>query len=203
MFDMIDACSGEKAAPGRSVFSSYLEAPMRILLLLCLALLVAGPARADATRDALTEIAKCADIADSAERLKCFDAAVSHAKSALAAPAQKAPEKSLLEWFGFARPSKPVTKAEDFGKPPPQPGPGEEIIEIKASVIEFAKNQHGKSIFILDNGQVWRQLDGDRTEVRDPDEGTTMRVTIETGALGSYNLTIEGRKAWIKVSRLK
>ena len=176
---------------------------MRILLLFCLALLVAGPARADATRDALTEIAKCADIADSAARLECFDAAVSHAKGALAAPAQKAPEKSFLERFGFGGPSKPVTKAEDFGKPAPEPGPGGEITEIKASVIEFAKNRYGKAIFILDNGQVWRQIDGDRMEVRDPDQGTTMRGTIETGALGSYNLTIEGRKAWIKVSRLK
>jgi hypothetical protein len=30
-----------------------------------------------------------------------------------------------------------------------------------------------------------------------------MKVTIETGAVGSYNLTIEGRNGLIKVSRLK
>jgi len=30
-----------------------------------------------------------------------------------------------------------------------------------------------------------------------------MKVTIERGALGSYNLTIEGRRSLIKVSRLK
>ena len=176
---------------------------MRILLLLSLALFVAGPARADATRDALTEIAKCADIAEPSERLKCFDAAVPSAKSALAAPAQKAPEKSLLEWFGFARPPKPVTKPDDFGKPAPEPGPGEEITEINATVLEFAKNPRGKSVFILDNGQVWRQLDADGTEVRDPAPDTKMKVTVETGVLGSYNLTIEGRNGLIKVSRLK
>ena len=176
---------------------------MRILLLLSLAILVAGPARADATRDALIEIAKCADITDSAERLKCFDAAAPHAKSALAAPAQKPAEKSLLEWFGFARPQKPVTRAQDFGKPAPEPGPGEEITEIKATVIEFAKTVRGKSVFILDNGQVWRQLDADSVEVRDPAPDTPMKVSIETGALGSYNLTIEGKNASIKVYRLK
>jgi len=177
---------------------------MRILLVLFLTALVAGPARADATRDALTEIAKCADIAVSSERLKCFDAAVPRAKSALAAPAEKPAEKSLLEWFGFARPQKkPVAKPEDFGKPTPEPGPGEEITEITATALEFAKNPRGKSVFILDNGQVWRQLDADSTVVRDPAPGTTMKVTIETGSLGSYNLTIEGRNGLIKVSRLK
>ena len=169
---------------------------------LCLAL-VAAPAHADATRDALTEMTKCADIADSAERLKCFDAAVPHAKSALAAPAPVAKEKSFLDWFGFGRPSPPVTKPEDFGKAAPEPAPGEEITQIKATVLEFARTLRGKCLFVLDNGQVWRQLDADSTNVPDPDERSTMRVTIETGALGSYNLTIEGRNAWIKVSRVK
>jgi hypothetical protein len=175
---------------------------MRILLL-SFSVFVAGHAHADAARDALTGFAKCADIAEAPERLKCFDAAVPSAKSALAAPEPKAPEKGLLEWFGFARSQKPVTKPEDFGKPAPEPGPGQEITEVTATVLEFAKTPRGKSVFILDNGQVWRQLDGDSTVVSDPAPGITMKVTIETGALGSYNLTIEGRKALIKVSRLK
>jgi hypothetical protein len=177
---------------------------MRILLLLSIALFVVGPARADPARDALVEIAKCADISDSSERLKCFDAAVPRAKSALATPAPQAAEKrGFLDWFGFGSPQKPVTKTEDFGKSAPEPGPGGEITEITATVIEFAKTPRGKSVFILDNGQVWRQLDADRTEVRDPAPDTKMKVTIETGALGSYNLTIEGRNAMIKVTRLK
>jgi hypothetical protein len=176
---------------------------MRTFLLLCLALFVAGAARADATRDALSEIAKCADIVEAAERLKCFDAAVPHAKNALATPEPKAPEKSLLEWFGFARPSTSVSKPEDFGKLSPRSGPVEEITEITATVLEFAKTQRNKAVFILDNGQVWRQLDADSTMVRDPRPDTKMKITIETGALGSYNLTIEGSKGLIKVSRLK
>jgi hypothetical protein len=176
---------------------------MRIHLLLAFALFVAGPACADATRDALAEIAKCADIADSSERLKCFDAAVPHAKSALTAPApQDAEKRGLLEWFGFARPSKAVTKPEDFGIPAPEPGAGE-ITEIAATVVEFAKTARGRSIFILDNGQVWRQLDADGTDIPYPRSGTTMKVTIETGWLGSYNLTIAGRNGLTKVFRMK
>src|SRR5437868_9116983 len=110
---------------------------MPTLVLLLISIFLASPAHADAARDALAEFAKCADIADSSERLKCFDAAVPHAKSALTAP--QAPEKrSLLEWFGFARPSKPVIKPEDFGKAAPEPGAGEEITEITVTVVEFA-----------------------------------------------------------------
>jgi hypothetical protein len=173
---------------------------MRHILLIVALAAAPGPAFADATRDALAEVAKCADIADSAERLKCFDAAMPRAKSALAAPAAETPTKSLLEWFGFSRPPPPTTKPEEFGKPPPEPT---EISEITSDVLEFARTPYGKVLFVLENGQVWRQLDSDGTVVQDPQRGKTMKVLIERGALGSYNLTIEGRNGLIKVRRLK
>lgn len=180
------------------------EPQMRhVLPVFALALvLVAGPARADATRDALAEIAKCADVADATLRLKCFDDAMPRAKNALASPAPEAPSKSLLEWFGFSRPPTPVTKPQDFGKPPPEPAP-EELNEIASPVLEFAKTARGKAVFILENGQVWRQLDSDTTNVLDPERGTKMTVKIERGFLGSYNLTIGGRNILVKVNRLK
>jgi len=174
---------------------------MRILLFVLLSMLV-GPAYADATRDALSEMVKCVDISDPNDRLKCFDAAIPGAKSALVTP-EKPPEKSWMDWFGFARPPKPVTRPQDFGKAAPEPGPGEEITEIKATVLEFARTRRSKGLFVLDNGQVWKQLDGDPAEIRDPPSDAVWKVTIETGVLGSYNLMIEGRNAIIKVSRLK
>ena len=108
-----------------------------------------------------------------------------------------------MDWFGFNRPPQPVTRPEDFGKPAPEPAPGEAITEIKATVLEYARTRRGKLLFVLDNGQVWRQLDGDSTEVRDPPPDTVWKVTIETGVLGSYNLIIDGRNSIIKVSRVK
>jgi hypothetical protein len=173
------------------------------------------PASADPARDALAEITKCADIADAAERLKCFDAATVGAKTALAAPPPAAPaapvqqasvqteekeeEGGVLSWFGLSR---PVTKSEDFGKPSKPVGP-KEITEISAGVLEFAKNPLGRSIFILDNGQIWKQIDGDNTEVAEPKRGEAMKVSIETAVFGSYALRIEGRRGIVKVRRLK
>jgi hypothetical protein len=180
---------------------------MRILILASVLALTAGAARADVTRDALADIVKCADVADPAKRLECFDAATTRGKAALAAPvppaqaAQPAKEKSLLDWFGLSKPSQ-VTKPEDFGKPAPEPGPNE-VTQISGSVLEFAKTARGKAVFILESGQIWRQIDGDSTDVQPPAPGTTMKVIVETGVFGSYNLSIEGRKGLIKVNRLK
>jgi hypothetical protein len=164
---------------------------------------MSGVARGDDARDALAAFVRCAEIADPAKRLECFDAATARGKSALATPppqvAQPPREKSLLDWFGFSRPA-PVTKPEDFGKPAPHP---DEITQVSDNVLEFAKTARGKAIFVLDNGQVWRQIDGDTTNVLAPAPGSRMRVTIEVGFMGSYNLTIEGRNNLIKVNRLK
>lgn len=159
---------------------------------------VAGTARADAAGDASAEFAKCTGIADSAARLKCFDAAAQGANGAAAQPAREVPGKA--DGFGFSVPE-PVTRVEDFGKPPPPP----KITQITATVLELGRTLRGRSIFVLDNGQVWRQIDGDDTGVQDPQPGKTMKVAIEMGAplLGNYNLRIEGSNALIRVRRVK
>ena len=174
---------------------------MRFPAVILISLFIAGLAHADPAQDALAEVAKCADITDSTDRLKCFDRAAALAKSTLAASPKPAEKRSFLDWFGFSKPAPPQT-AEEFGKPAPPPGP-EEVTKITANVLEFARTSRGQTVFILENGQVWRQSPGDTTIVRDPAPGTQMKVTIENGFLGSYNLTIEGRNGLLKVTRLK
>jgi hypothetical protein len=163
---------------------------------------VAGAAHAEVTGDASAEIATCAAIADSAARLKCFDAAASRASGAPAAqPATQAPGRGGL---GFA-PPQGATREEDFGKPPPLP----RITRIAATVTELARTLRGRAIFILDNGQVWRQPDNDDVTVQDPYPGKTMKVAIRMNSVGSlfggyaYNLTIEGRNDLVRVYRVK
>ncbi len=169
---------------------------MQIRVLAFISIFVAGAAHADSTGDASAEIARCAEIADSAARLKCFDAAAPRASGARAARASEAPDRA--DGFGFS-PPQTVTRVEDFGKPAPPP----EITQITATVLELARTARGRSIFILDNGQVWRQLDGDDTDVEEPRPGKTMKIAIETGFLGNYNLTIEGRNGLVRVRRVK
>src|SRR6185503_7902798 len=159
-------------------------------LLVCLPLV----AHADTTTETLSEIVRCSGITDSGERLKCFDAAAPRAKNALAEQASKE-KRGILDWFGFGRPREPITKPEQFGKPAPVL-PGGDINQITATVIEFGYTPRGKAIFILDNGHVWRQIDGDDVRVIEPDPGRLFKVTIEIARImENYTLTIEGRNA--------
>ena len=176
---------------------------MRFVAALILSLFTASLAHAQGSpsaQDALTEVAKCVDVGDPGERLKCYDKAASLAKSALAAAPKVEDKKSWLDWFGFSKPAAPKT-AEEFGKPTPPPGP-EEVNKVTSNVLEFAKTSRGEAVFILENGQIWRQLQGDTTVFREPFPSPA-KATIETGFLGSYNLTLEGRNAMMKVMRLK
>ena len=181
---------------------------MRIYGVLLGVAVLSGTAWADSRSEVLQEVAKCADIAGAAERLKCFDAAVPHAQAALAAPvpppAQSAQAEGdsggVLGWFGFER---PVTKTEDFGKPPPKVEDPKEITTLAAAVTQFARTPSQRALFVLDNGQVWRQVDGDITEVSDPGDGEQMKITIEKAFFGSYALKIVGHNGLIKVRRLK
>ena len=134
--------------------------------------------------DAPPEFARCAAMGNAAERLKCYDAAADRLGFGLPPP-----------------PRDPVSRSEDYGKPPPPRA--SEVKEITATVVEFSKTPRGRAVFVLDNGQTWRQLDADTTEVREADSGRPMRVSIETGVFGSYNLVIEGRAGSVKVRRLK
>jgi hypothetical protein len=170
---------------------------MQIRVLAFISIFVAGAAHADSTGDALAEIARCAGIGDSSARLKCFDDAALRTNSALAA--HQAEARGRVEGLEHSGPPQTVTRTEDFGKPPPPP----KITRITATVLELARTARGRAIFTLDNGQVWRQLDGDDTDVQDPQPGKPMKIAIGTGLLGTYSLTIEGRNGLIRVGRVK
>ena len=181
---------------------------MRIYWIFVGLTLLPTAAWADPARNVLKEVAKCADIAAATDRLKCFDAAVPGAQTALAAP-EPAPMQTaeteesgggVLSWFGFRR---PVTKPKDFGLPATPVASAHELTSLTAGVLELAKNGYGRSIFVLDNGQVWKQIDGDTTELGDQRKGETMKVTIELALISGYNLTIEGRNGIVKVRRVK
>lgn len=183
---------------------------MRFFWLVSAVVLTAVPAHADPAREALSEFAKCSSVSAVIERLQCYDNAAVAAKMALAAPpaaqqqaaVQTEEEESggVLQWFGLSE-SKPVKKAEDFGRPPPPPDAPKEVTAIAARVSKFSRTGLGKAVFTLDNGQVWTQIEGDSLEVRDAHQGD--EVTIEKAFFGSYSLIFKERKGLVKVRRNK
>jgi hypothetical protein len=69
-----------------------------------------------------------------------------------------------------------------------------------AGVAGVSYDGRGRFTITLDNGQVWRQLEGDTAILR----GTRFpAVRVSRGALGSYDLNIVGRNATYRVARLQ
>ncbi|MFZ4687682.1 MAG: hypothetical protein ACOYLS_00450 [Polymorphobacter sp.] len=188
-----------------------LAATATILMLLPIA-----PARAQAT----AAILACATIARDAERLACYDAAVADSspqaraaskaraaesariaadEAAIAAAAAKAKaeadaiamEKAKRENFG----AEGVT-ARGVERFAPAPG---EIQQIDAIITDVLTNRSSQNVFLLDNGQMWRQVDaGSLPNVRNGDA-----VKIVKAALGGYDLNFIKQKRRVRVKRLR
>jgi hypothetical protein len=188
---------------------------------IALVIMQAVPAFAAPQDDALAAIAKCAGIAEDHARLACYDAAAPQVKAAMEAPPppqaaaapQPAPENSE-SWFGLpdifngGRPAQ--TTPQQFGNdqlPPPPPAPGQPapppvLDSITAGLTDFATDSEGHFIVFLDNGQIWRQVESDL----DPPHFSKTRkiqVTIERGALGSYELSVDDLDRTYKVKRVR
>ena len=186
------------------------------------ALFLALPATAKAgpAADVLKAMGQCAAVADEHERLACYDKLAAQAAQVLAQmpPAPHAGPPTAEEqksWFGFdlgglfGNSPAQQTTPEKFGSenlPAKPPAPGEApppppLESISATVTDFAYTPFGQFIVFLDNGQVWRQIEGDTDHANFDRKGST--VTISRGWLGSYGLTIAGSDKVFKVKRVK
>jgi len=178
------------------------------------------PVWAGSRDEVLEALGRCAGVADARVRLACYDAAAPGLKQALGTPPSSLdhpPTKAEQEsWFGFdlgdlfgggsSAPSTP----EQFGKERTERAQAaraaeeqREIDSISAGVTEFAYTPFGQFIVFLDNGQVWRQLQGDADRAHFKSNARDNRVTVSRGALGSYNLSINGSGKIYKVTRVK
>lgn len=137
------------------------------------------------TRDAVIESAThCGSLAAERPWLDCYYAAAN-------------PARTLL---GLA----PAAVAT--GLPPARIGHGGvlDVPPIKTNVrmASYKFDSHGFFTIILDNGEVWRQIDGDTTMAHWFKKPGFYIATVTTGALGSSNLSVQGEKRSYKVRRV-
>jgi hypothetical protein len=138
----------------------------------------AGPALAALPNPLADALRKCANEADQARRLACFDA--------LAATLPKVEADQFGLTADIAHKREP---AAEKGRPkPPQES-------LSATITAVRESANGELIFTLDNQQVWTQAQVDsrfRFAVGDP-------VHIEHGVMGSLWLAADkGRKTRVK-----
>jgi hypothetical protein len=178
-----------------------------------------GAVHADPREDLLQAMSKCTSITDDKARLSCYDAAAPRVHDvlnvpppALSTPPTKEEEKS---WFGFnldglfGSSEKEQTTPQQFGaETTPQvekkvENAEQQVDSINAGVTDYSYTIDQKFVVFLDNGQIWRQLQGDSDVAHFHRVPTDNTVTIDRGLIGSYNLTINGSDRTFKVTRLK
>jgi len=186
---------------------------LRLVVLAACVLAASTAAHAATSREMLDLLAQCADIKDGTERLSCYDKLAPQLRETLAAvkkPAERTEEDKIsifgFDFGGVFGSREGPTSPEEFGKnqmPAPAPEEGQVIESITADVTDYARTPFGRFIVVLDNGQVWRQIDSDTSVARFERDAKDNKVVISRGLLGSYNLKINEQNATFKVKRLK
>lgn len=178
----------------------------------CLAIvLLAAPAFAQ--EPPLTKVYACADVADGAARLACFDSAVAGLKQAqasggVAVVSRAQIEKAEKEAFGLPTPSLTELARSTAPAAPPvanstaaatAPAPPQPLDSITLTITALKQLPNGAYRFTMDNGQVWQQIDtydlGRLTK-------TPMTAEIRKASIGSFMLKAGGRTA-VRVRRIE
>ena len=158
---------------------------------------------------------RCADLASDEARLACYDRTAAMVRANAAAPAlsPRVPtqNESAAPAPGTA-PSAVLPPARAAVAAPEEARrrfglrrrvETEEPESITSAVAELALSRAGRAVLTLEDGSVWRQLDGDDRTVRLRREMPSQTVTIKRGALGSYRATIEPLGRTIRVRRVQ
>ena len=132
----------------------------------------------------------CAAISSAEKRIACYDTTVGqYLNQPQEQPARKKSDvkayKTTIDKFGENR-------LRNREKTP------DAQLFIEAEVVSCSKNPVGKYVFILDNGQVWRQTDSQRLRKK------TCSFSATVKKIGSgYRLIEKDVKGYIRVTRLK
>ncbi len=173
---------------------------LRSALLFCA--FAATPALADtpsAAPNALMQhVYDCRTITESAARLACFDQQVAALQSAEQSHDIRVVDREQVRearrgLFGFS-----LGNLNIFGNGHDDAENDVEIIQqIDAHIRSVGRNESGRWVFTLDNGQRWIQNDSS-SPGRSPHDGQA--ISIHRASLGSYMASVEGRPG-IRVRR--
>ncbi len=162
---------------------------LRHLVLVMWAFGLSSAAAAQAPRALLD----CTSILSDAERLACYDTAVKTFSSEARAVAERR-EAQSARLASAAAAAAAVQRADGFGR-----ASEVRVESIESTLKEVLTDSVGKSVFILDNGQIWRQVDGFRI----PNARPGVAVTVKRGAMGSYRIAIAGSNRTAQVIRMR
>ncbi|MCR5878790.1 hypothetical protein [Phenylobacterium sp. J367] len=168
---------------------------LRVRLVLAAAVglaLTAQPALAQSKAQraqALQKLSDCRKVADSAERLACYDTAAealetAEAKGDVVVVDREQAREVRKQAFGFQMPS--LSLFEKGEKP-------EDLDSLTGEVAAARMTSAGKWIVELKDGAVWAQIDANEVPFA-PKPGDPVR--IRKASLGSYMLSVKNQRSF-------
>ena len=158
-----------------------------------------GPVPDHDVRDAVMAGAfRCTSAGDEREWLNCYYAAAQPMRARLGLSA--APQATTI---AHAPPPVPLPAAPvaQFGRKPPRAAIPDNVDHITAQMQSYTFDKLGWFTVTLDNGQVWKQIQGDTTYAKWKKPAASYQVRVSHGFLGSYNLQVHGLAGLYKVMR--
>ncbi|MCR9196630.1 MAG: hypothetical protein NXH88_17965 [Hyphomonas sp.] len=136
----------------------------------------------------------CASIETDAERLACYDAAVTQFRAAEEAGEVATISKSEIaelnrESFGFSLPSLPKNILPKFGS-----SDESDIDVLTEPVKSVSRTRLDKLRVTLENGQIWEQID--TKQVYYSKKRGVESAEINRAALGSFKMKLDGGRAF-------
>lgn len=160
----------------------------KIIAIILSGLIIAGSFPVHAQDSLVNAVRACKKIEKPSSRLSCFDLLLSDTGVE--------PDISTKQYsednFG-ARDIKKRARAEEASKQQ----------TLTSGLVELSRTRSDKYVFILENGQIWKQAQSDTGKLFIPKKLDNVKVIIKRGFLGSHLLKIEGKKRSIKVNRLR
>ncbi len=160
------------------------------------AMIAMSASRGAAAQGLAPALIACRGIGDEADRLACFDGVASglDADAPVAASVVAGdPALSAQEQFGI----------EDLVSTKERKKRENRKAVLSARIVDIARNKRGKYVVILDNGQVWRQINADTDKLRVPKNVTGLGVEVKRKALGAHLLKLDNGNRTIRVERIK
>lgn len=105
--------------------------------------------------------------------------------------------------FGFIGGlTKQARTPEEFGLDD-EPEEAEIVTEITGNISDFRISGTGRIIVLLDNGQIWQQIQGDTTRLQERIMARQTSANIETAAMGTYLMRLSPSEKSIRVRRIQ
>jgi hypothetical protein len=166
-----------------------------------LASAAAGKDSAPAPRAAaLQRVIDCRSIADSTQRLACYDTGVAAMEAAenkkdIVVVDREQVHKARTSLFGFALPSLDIFDGHRADSTKDDKD-ADDIQEVTSTVKSARQDRDGMWVVTLEDGAIWHQTEG--VVALGPRPGNT--IIIKRGALGSYVMRI-GKQPGVKARR--